>query len=72
MTKTEAAETMAMQIRVKARRNDRKVTLFMCVEMVSEQAKYPSVPGSELHRAACIANPRAVFAAVKAQEAARS
>ena len=57
MTKTEAAQTIATAARVKARRSEREVTLWMCEELISEY-RHPNYAGSEMAAAAKIANPK--------------
>lgn len=60
MTKTEAAKSIATAARVKARRSEREVTLWMCEEIISEYL-HPNYAGSEMAEAARIANPKTVY-----------
>lgn len=60
MTRTEAAKTIALAVRVKARRTETAITLSMCEEMVSEY-RNAYYAGSVNNAAANIANPKTVF-----------
>ncbi len=60
MTKTEAAEIMALDVRVWARRTGQPVTRLMCEERVSEW-RGPNYAGTLKASAAAIANPKTVL-----------
>jgi hypothetical protein len=62
MTKTEAAEIMALDVRVWARETGRPITRLMCEERVSEwRGSGPSYAGTLKAAAAAIANPKTVL-----------
>lgn len=69
MTKTEAAKTMAIDVRVWSRRTGNEATYLMCQERISERS-HESYAGSEMHDAARLANPRTVWRMVQAMNAA--
>lgn len=60
MTKTEAAEIMALDVRVWARKTGKPITRHMCEDRVSEwQAE--NYAGTRKAAAASIANPKTVL-----------
>jgi len=60
MNKTEAAQTIATHVRVWARQTDQPITIWMCVEIVSEK-RHANYSGTYAYDAAHLANPRTVY-----------
>lgn len=65
MTKTEAAETIAMTVRVWVRKTGNEATFLMCQEIISERL-HESYAGTVVQEAARLANARTVWRKVKA------
>ena len=60
MTKRHAAEVMALDVQVWARKHNQPVTLALCEERVSEW-RGPNYAGTFKAQAALIANPKTVL-----------